>query len=66
MCMHGDLPGTSRVTEPADIGLGSSADGVMAQPRIAFRISIGAGSILLLIIAALLLGAALSKAVAMP
>jgi hypothetical protein len=65
MFMHHDLPATNRATEPADIGLGSAADGAMAAPRIAFRISIGAGSILLLIVAALLLGAALSKAVAM-
>jgi hypothetical protein len=63
--MHDDLPAASRITQPADIGLGSAADGAMAAPRIAFRISIGAGSILLLIVAALLLGAALSKAVAM-
>jgi hypothetical protein len=63
--MHPDLPAARRATEPADVGLGSAADGAMAAPRIAFRISVGAGSILLLIAAALLLAAALSKAVAM-
>ena len=63
--MHHDLPGTSRATEPAAIGSSSAADSAMAEPRIAFRISIGAGSILLLIAAALMLAAALSKAVAM-
>jgi hypothetical protein len=65
MCIHHDLAATGHATEPADIGLGSAADGAMAAPRIAFRIGIGAGSILLLIAAALLLGASLSKAVAM-
>ena|SRR5215472_4081255 len=65
MCMHQDAPAANRGTEGTDIDV-TAADGVTAEPRIAFRISVGAGSILLLIAAALLLAAALSKAVAMP
>jgi hypothetical protein len=63
--MHQDVPAANPRAERADIGLSSAADGAIAEPRIAFRISIGAGSIALLIAAALLLAAALSKAVAM-
>ena len=65
MCMHQDAPAANRGTEGTDIDVTAAADDVTAEPRIAFRISVGAGSILLLIAAAFLLAAALSKAVAM-
>jgi hypothetical protein len=66
MCMHQDVPPANRGTEGIDIDVTAAADGVTAEPRIAFRIGIGAGSILLLIVAALLLATALSEAIATP
>jgi hypothetical protein len=64
--MHDDLQNANPATEGTNICLRSSGDDAIAEPRIAFRISIGAGAILMLIAAALLLASALSKAVAMP
>jgi hypothetical protein len=64
--MAHDLPAGKPAPDAGDIDLRAAADGVIAEPRIAFRIGIGAGSIVLLIAAALLLAAALSRAVAVP
>jgi hypothetical protein len=66
MCKHQDAPAANRRNEETGIDVTAAADGGAAEPRIAFRIGIGAGSILLLIVAALLLATALSKAIATP